>query len=47
MKGFPLPLDPWGNRYFYQSDGESYVLGSFGPHKGNEPDPTLLIVHSN
>jgi general secretion pathway protein G len=46
MKGFPLPLDPWGNRYFYQSDGENYLLGSFGPYE-NEPDPSLLIVHSN
>src|SRR5260370_27252775 len=40
------PLDPWGNHYFYQSDGENYVLGSFGPHKDVEPDPDLFI-HSN
>ncbi|HZO82901.1 MAG TPA: type II secretion system major pseudopilin GspG [Candidatus Binataceae bacterium] len=25
-----LPVDPWGNAYFYQSDGNSYVLKSFG-----------------
>lgn len=25
-----LPLDPWGGNYFYQSDGNSYVLKSFG-----------------
>lgn len=25
-----LPLDPWGHPYFYQSDGNSYVLKSFG-----------------
>jgi general secretion pathway protein G len=25
-----VPLDPWGNPYFYQSDGNSYVLKSFG-----------------
>jgi general secretion pathway protein G len=25
-----LPKDPWGNVYFYQSDGNSYVLKSFG-----------------
>lgn len=25
-----LPSDPWGNQYFYQSDGNSYVLKSFG-----------------
>ena len=39
----PAPLDPWGNPYFYQSDGQSYVLGSFGPHGGGELDPGLLI----
>ena len=26
-----LPSDPWGNQYFYQSDGSSYALKSFGP----------------
>jgi general secretion pathway protein G len=26
-----LPTDPWGNAYFYQSDGNSYALKSFGP----------------
>jgi general secretion pathway protein G len=26
-----LPADPWGNQYFYQSDGNSYALKSFGP----------------
>ena len=25
-----IPRDPWGNAYFYQSDGNSYVLKSFG-----------------
>jgi general secretion pathway protein G len=25
-----LPPDPWGNLYVYQSDGNSYVLKSFG-----------------
>ena len=25
-----VPPDPWGNSYFYQSDGNSYVLKSFG-----------------
>jgi general secretion pathway protein G len=25
-----IPPDPWGNTYFYQSDGNSYVLKSFG-----------------
>jgi general secretion pathway protein G len=25
-----LPNDPWGNPYFYQSDGNTYVLKSFG-----------------
>jgi general secretion pathway protein G len=26
-----LPNDPWGDPYFYQSDGNTYVLKSFGP----------------
>lgn len=26
-----LPSDPWGNQYFYQSDGNAYSLKSFGP----------------
>ncbi len=25
-----VPLDPWGSPYFYQSDGNGYVLKSFG-----------------
>jgi general secretion pathway protein G len=25
-----IPKDPWGNAYYYQSDGNSYVLKSFG-----------------
>jgi len=25
-----VPKDPWGNQYFYQSDGNAYVLKSFG-----------------
>jgi general secretion pathway protein G len=40
------PLDPWGHHYSYQSDGQNYVLGSFGPHKGHAPDPSLLVVHT-
>jgi general secretion pathway protein G len=26
-----LPSDPWGSQYFYQSDGSTYALKSFGP----------------
>jgi general secretion pathway protein G len=26
-----ITKDPWGSNYFYQSDGNSYVLKSFGP----------------
>jgi len=37
-----LPRDPWGFLYYYRSDGESYVLGSFGPYKSDTPDPNLL-----
>jgi general secretion pathway protein G len=25
-----IPPDPWGNPYFYQSDGSTYILKSFG-----------------
>jgi general secretion pathway protein G len=25
-----IPPDPWGNPYFYQSDGSGYVLKSYG-----------------
>jgi general secretion pathway protein G len=25
-----IPPDPWGNPYFYQSDGNAYVLKSYG-----------------
>jgi general secretion pathway protein G len=25
-----VPADPWGHTYFYQSDGNSYILKSFG-----------------
>src|SRR5713226_7690435 len=25
-----IPPDPWGNAYYYQSDGSTYVLKSFG-----------------
>jgi general secretion pathway protein G len=25
-----IPLDPWGDPYFYQSDGNTYALKSFG-----------------
>ncbi len=25
-----IPLDPWGTPYFYQSDGNTYTLKSFG-----------------
>jgi hypothetical protein len=42
-----LPRDPWGNFYFYKSDGKKYVLGSFGPSSrcdsAGKPD---LIVQS-
>jgi general secretion pathway protein G len=26
-----IPKDPWGNPYFYRSDGNEYVLKSLGP----------------
>jgi len=35
-----VPLDPWGNQYFYQSDGNTYTLKSFG--KGGEGGNTVI-----
>ena len=36
--------DPWGRPYFYQSDGNTYTLKSFGP-SGKYPDERLT-AHS-
>jgi general secretion pathway protein G len=33
-----LPLDPWGNQYIYQSDGNTYTLKSYGPDGVESPD---------
>ncbi len=33
-----LPNDPWGTPYFYQSDGNSYVLKSYGPDRVQSGD---------
>jgi general secretion pathway protein G len=43
-----LPLlDPWGRPYFYQSDGQDYVLESFGPDgSGHDSNKAGLIAHS-
>jgi len=30
LKGKKVPSDPWKNDYFYQSDGDTITLGSFG-----------------
>lgn len=44
MRGARPPRNPWGNPYFYESDGESYTLGLFGsdPNRGYL-DPKLRI----
>jgi hypothetical protein len=40
----PIPRDPWGHKYFYQSDGDSYLLGSFGPRgDAGHPDPNIPL----
>jgi general secretion pathway protein G len=36
----PHPTDAWGNRYFYESDGDLYELRSFGPNASK--DKTLV-----
>src|SRR5258707_13907524 len=33
-----LPSDPWGNQYFFQSDGNSYALKSFGKSGADSSD---------
>lgn len=30
LKGSKVPKDPWKNDYFYQSDGDTFSLGSLG-----------------
>jgi general secretion pathway protein G len=40
-----IPLDGWGNPYFYQSDGNSYTLWSLGPH-GFESRPDWIVARS-
>jgi len=44
----PPLLDPWGHRYFYQSDGDSYVLKSFGPGGPERPgsEEASLVARS-
>lgn len=44
-----VPPDPWGNTYFYQSDGNSYVLKSFGASgvQGGEGKNTEIDGSSN
>jgi general secretion pathway protein G len=41
----PHPTDAWGNPYFYESDGNTYRLRSFGPN-GSE-DKTLVARSPN
>ena len=31
------PLDAWGNPYHYDSDGNTYMLWSLGPHDYHDP----------
>ena len=38
-----LPTDPWGNQYFYQSDGNSYALKSFGKGGTESTDGSSVI----
>ncbi len=41
-----LPSDPWGNQYFYQSDGNSYALKSFGKG-GTESTDTSSVIDAS
>ena len=38
-----LPSDPWGNQYFFQSDGNSYTLKSFGKSGSDSGDTSGQI----
>jgi general secretion pathway protein G len=38
-----LPTDPWGNQYFFQSDGNSYALKSLGKSGGQGSDTSDQI----
>ena len=41
-----LPADPWGNQYFYQSDGNTYVLKSYGKG-GSESQDTADVIDAS
>jgi general secretion pathway protein G len=36
------PRDPWGTSYFYESNGDTYVLGSFGPRAAEQEQQSGL-----
>jgi general secretion pathway protein G len=40
-----LPRDGWGNPYFYESDGDAYVLRSLGP-PGSESSRDAVVARS-
>ncbi len=40
-----IPRDAWGNPYFYESDGDSYLLWSLGPH-GFESRRDAIVARS-
>jgi general secretion pathway protein G len=40
-----LPLDAWGNRYLYESDGHTYTLSSPGP-RGSQSVRDAIVVRS-
>jgi general secretion pathway protein G len=40
-----LPRDGWGNPYFYESDGDAYVLWSLGP-RGPESSRDAVVARS-
>jgi general secretion pathway protein G len=41
-----LPQDPWGNPYFFQSDGNSYVLKSYGKG-GNQSQDSADVIDAS
>jgi general secretion pathway protein G len=43
IKGGKVPKDPWGNDYMYESDGNKYVIKSWGPNGPGAPDQKGII----
>ncbi len=43
LKGGKVPKDPWGNDYMYESEGNKYVIKSWGPNGQGTQDQKGMI----